>query len=204
LPGPITSASSRAGSASGGSPTAGFALVHASSGRTGDFTISFRSALTERPRVQLRRWNRDGSLGRRLSVSPRKHSAGFHHVLATDREGDSVVVWTRALAVNRLVVYGRRVARTGALGRIMRLGAGDHPDVTVDDDGDGVAVWQPPGDEANPVRARTIARSGAFGPARTIGRDGRVPQVAATPTGRVVAVWQQHAPPYRIQTASGP
>ncbi len=190
--------------AAGGTPGHGFALVHASSARRGEFVISFRSGVGPRPRVRLRRWTSDGSLGRSLAISPRPQSAGFHHALAADLEGGAVVLWTRELAANRLVVYGRKISRTGTAGRVVRLGAGDHPDVAVDDDGDGIAVWQPPDDEARPVRRSTITRRGGFGPVRTIGRDGRVPRVAATPTGRTVAVWQQHAHPYRIQTASGP
>jgi hypothetical protein len=187
--------------ASGGS---GLALVHASSSRDGDFVISFRSALRPQPRIWLRSWRRDGSLGRPLPISPPHHYAGFLDSLATDLDGDSVVVWTEDLAVNRRVVYGRRVSRRGTLGEIVRLGVGDHPDVAVDDDGDGIAVWQPLGDETNPVWSRTIPRSGSFGSIRTIGSDGRVPRVAMTPAGRVVAVWQQHTAPYRIQTSAGP
>jgi hypothetical protein len=181
----------------------GLALVHASSGRDGDFVISFRS-VRPRPRVWLRSWRRDGSLGRPLPISPPQHYAGFLDSLATDLDGDSVVVWTEDLAVNRRVVYGRQVSRSGTLGDIVRLGMGDRPDVAVDDDGDGIAVWQPPGDEANPVWSRAILRNGGFGPVQTIGEDGRAPRVAATPAGRTVAVWQQHTAPYRIQTSAGP
>ncbi len=187
--------------ASGGS---GLALVHASSGRDGDFVISFRSALRPQPRVWLRTWHRDGSLGRPLAISPRQHYAGYHYALATDLEGDSVVVWTRDLAANRIVVYGRQVSRSGTLGDIVRFGVGDHPDVALDDDGDGIAVWQSLGDEASPVWSRTILRNGGFGSVRAIGKDGRVPRVAATPAGRTVAVWQQHTAPYRIETSAGP
>jgi hypothetical protein len=188
--------------ATGGAPTGGFALVHATSGRDGDFVISFRSAVHERPRVWLRTWRRGGSLGRPLAVSPRRQWAGFHHALATDRDGDTVVVWTRELPPNRIVVYARTVPRTAVLGRVVRLGAGDHPDAALDDHGHGSTVWQPLGVDPAPVRARTIGARG-FGRLQTIGRDGRVPQVAVSPRGRTVAIWQQHAAPYRIQTASG-
>jgi hypothetical protein len=187
--------------ASGGS---GLALVHASPSRDGDFVISFRSALRPQPRIWLRTWRRDGSLGRPLPISPLHRYAGFLDSLATDLDGDSVVVWTEDLAVNRRVVYGRQVSRSGTPGAVVRLGVGDHPDVAIDDDGDGIAVWQPLGDEANPVWSRTILRSGSFGSIRTIGSDGRAPQVAMTPAGHVVAVWQQHTAPYRIQTSAGP
>lgn len=190
--------------ASGASPIGGFAMVHAAADRDGDFVISFRSGVRARPRVWVRRWSRSGSLGRSVAVSPPGHYAGFHSSLATDLEGDSVIVWTRDLHPNRIIVYARRLPRRGALGRIVRLGAGDRPDVALDDDGDGVAVWQPPGEEPDAVRGRRIVRGGGFGPVRKIGRDGRVPQVAVTPGGRMIAVWQQHAAPYRIQTASGP
>jgi hypothetical protein len=182
----------------------GLALVHAAADRDGDVVVGFRSGSGARPRLWMRRWRRSGALGRRLAVSPPRQSAGLHLALATDAGGDGAIVWTRALAHDRFAVYGRHFSRTDALGHVVRLGAGDRPDVAVDTGGDGIVVWQDGGDgETSAVRSRSLGRGGGFGPVRTIARDGRAPRVTADPSGRVVAVWQQATSPYRIGERSG-
>jgi hypothetical protein len=185
----------------------GLALVHAVADRNGDVVVGFRSGSGARPRVWIRRWRRSGALGRLLAVSPRRQSADLHLTLATDGQGDATIVWTRALASEPLAVYGRSLSRTDALGRVVRLGSGDRPDVAVDAAGDGIVVWQDPGaDGTTAVRSRTVARGGGFGPVRAITPDGRVPRATVDPSGLVVAVWQQATYPYRIgmRSLAGP
>jgi hypothetical protein len=182
----------------------GLALVHAVADRNGDVVVGFRSGIGARPRVWIRRWQRSGALGRLLAVSPRRQSADLHVALATDGQGDATIVWTRALPSEPLAVYGRSLSRTDALGRVVRLGSGDRPDVAVDAGGDGIVVWQDPGaDGTTAVRSRTVARGGGFGPVRAITLDGRAPRATVDPSGRVVAVWQQATYPYRIGVRSG-
>jgi hypothetical protein len=182
----------------------GLALVHAVADRDGDVVVGFRSGSGARPRVWIRRWRRSGALGRRLAVSPRRQSAGLHLALATDGDGDATIVWTRALPYDRFAVYGASLSRTDALGRVVRLGSGDRPDVAVDANGDGIVVWQDPGaDGTSAVRSRTVARGGGFGRARAMTRAGRAPRATVDPSGQVVAVWQQATYPYRIGVRSG-
>jgi hypothetical protein len=72
----------------------GLALVHVDSDENGNALISFRSGAGVRPRAWLRRWGRGGRLGRLMQVSPRLHAVGFHHALATDRDGPACA-WKR-------------------------------------------------------------------------------------------------------------
>jgi hypothetical protein len=96
------------------------------------------------------------------------------------------------------------VPRVGAAGPVVSLGRGDFPDVALDDDGDGIAVWHSPDDVTNAVRGATVARATTFGRVRHLGTGGRVPQTSASPDARVVVVWPLHVHPYRIQAAVGP
>jgi hypothetical protein len=187
--------------ASGRSSRGGLAMVRATADADGDLAISFRSAAGKQPRVWLRHWRRGGPLGPLLAVSPPAHANGFHHALASDLEGDSVLVWTRSLADDRFAVYGRSVSRAGRLGPSMRLGRGDLPDVALDTEGDGIAVWHYPDDDVtNAVRGSAVAVASTFGRVRRLAANGRVPQASAS-RSRVVVVWQQNVHPYRIQAA---
>jgi hypothetical protein len=181
----------------------GFALVQAAADGGGDVVIGFRSGSGPRPRVWVRRWRRSGALGRRLAVSPPGQSAGLHLALGTDAKGDAVIVWTREQSDDRSSVDGRRLSRGDVLGGVARLGSGDRLDVAVGPTGAGIVVWQDSGaDGATAVRSRAVDRGGRFGATRTTAGDGRAPQAAADPAGRVVAVWQQATSPYRIGVRS--
>jgi hypothetical protein len=187
--------------AAGRSARGGPAMVRATSDSDGDVAVSFRSAAGRQPRVWLRHWRRSGSLGPLLAVSPPAHANGFHHALAVDRDGNSVVVWTRSLPDDRFAVYGRRVSRTGTLGPSVRLGRGDRPDVALDSAGDGIAVWHHPDDDVtDAVHRSVIADASSFGPDHRLADKGRAPQASAA-RGRVVVTWQQNFHPYRIQAA---
>lgn len=85
-------------------------------------------------------------------------------------------MWSQTTSTGQTVVYGHRVSATGSLGTITRLGIGDRPAVAVDDDGNGLAVWQSPGATSvqSQVDARKISRSGAFGTKTEVSSDGRV------------------------------
>jgi hypothetical protein len=179
-------------------------MVRATSDSDGDLAISFRSGAGRQPRVWLRHWRRSGSLGPLLAVSPQAHANGFHHALASDQDGDSVVVWTRSLADDRFTVYGRRVSRAGLLGPSVRLGRGDRPDVALDSEGDGLAVWHHPDDDVtDAVHGSAVADASRFSPDRRLADKGRAPQASAT-RGRIVVSWQQNYHPYRIQAAVNP
>jgi hypothetical protein len=185
----------------------GFGMVRVGVDRDGDAVVSFRSGGGDWPRVWARRWTRSGTLGSVLGVSSSQDSVGFHHAVATDLEGDSMLVWTRwNAAAYQTEVLGRRLSRTGGLGTATRLGFGDLPDLATDDDGDGLVVWHAPGapQDATQVRSRTISRAGTFGTARTLTSDGRVTRADSSPTGRFAVVWQQRSYPYQIHAIFGP
>jgi hypothetical protein len=185
----------------------GFGMVRVGVDRDGDAVVSFRSGGGDRPRVWARRWTRSGTIGIVHGVSSSQDSVGFHHAVATDLEGDSMLVWTRwNAAAYQTELLGRRLSRTGAFGTTTRLGFGDRPDLTLDDDGDGLVAWHAPGapQDATQVRARTISRAGSWGTAKTLSSDGSVTQADSSPTGRVAVVWQQRSYPYQIHAIFGP
>jgi hypothetical protein len=192
------------------SPTAevGYGMVRVAVDRDGDAVVTLRSGgdLGFRSQVFVRRWTRTGTVGG-LRVFSGSDAVGFHHAVASDLEGDCVLVWTRwNSAANQTELVGRRMSRTGELGSPVVLGLGDLPDVALDDDGHGLVVWHSPGAQQDPtqVKARTISTAGSFGSARTLSSDGKTPRVDASPTGRFAVVWQQRHYPYQIRAQFGP
>src|SRR5260370_16783653 len=97
----------------------------------------------ERSNIWARIWNRGGRLGPALRVSPEKGNVTFYNAVATDRAGNSIVVWSQWASQAQTAVFGRRISRTGSLGRVTRLGMGDQPAATVAGGGGGLVVWQP-------------------------------------------------------------
>ncbi|WP_020577953.1 hypothetical protein [Actinopolymorpha alba] len=184
----------------------GFGMVKAAVDRDGDAVITYRSAGGQRPRVWASRWGRTNTLSTPIAVSPSTDNVGFHHALASDLEGDSVLVWTRRNSSNQIELFGRSLTRTGTLGAITRLGLYDRPDIALDDDGDGMVVAHVPDApyKTQQVFSRLISRTGSFGTAKTLTTDGRVPQVDVNPTGRATTTWQQETYPYQIHGITGP
>ncbi|MET9012900.1 hypothetical protein ABZX74_18555 [Streptomyces olivaceoviridis] len=135
---------------------------------------------------------------------------GFHHALATDLDGDPMIVWTRYNSGGTLELLGRRLSATGARGAVTSLGLGDRPAVALDDDGDGMLVFHTVVPKSTPPyshtrsSARLISRSGTFGTTKTLTSDGRVPRVDTRPTARFTVVWQQESFPYAIKSVTGP
>jgi hypothetical protein len=188
----------------------GYGMVSVGDDRDGDAVICFLRTVnggTFVPaHVWARQWHNTGTLGTVLGLSPSTANATYYHALATDLAGDSMAVWSQWTTSGQTVVYGRRISATGTLGSIAQLGAGDRPAVAVDDDGNGLAVWQSPGATSDQTRvdARTISRSGAFGTKVEVSSDGRVARTAASPSGRFSVIWQQSTWPYPIRVRLGP
>jgi hypothetical protein len=185
---------------------AGYGRVSVGVDRDGDAVVTVRRAHdTEGPRLWARRWSRTGALAAVQLLAPATDNLTFYHALATDLEGDSMVIWSRRTSNTQTDVFGRRIYRTGALGAITRLGVGDRPDVALDDDGNGLAVWQTPGPpyEATRVLARPISTAGGFGTTVTLSTDGRVTRTAASPGGNFAVVWQQKSYTYTIRARFG-
>ena len=185
----------------------GYGRVAVGVDRDGDAVVTLRRAAnsSDLPRLWARRWSRTGTLSAVMALAPSTDNLTFYHALATDLEGDSMVIWSRRTSTTQTDVFGRRISSTGALGAITRLGVGDRPDVALDDDGNGLAVWQSPGPpyDATQVLARSISTAGAFGATVTLSTDGRVPRTAATPGGNFGVTWQQKSYPYTIRARFG-
>lgn len=158
-------------------------------------------------------WSRAGTVADPINVSSPTDNSGLLHAIATDLEGDSMLVWTHMNSTNRVEMFGRQLSRTGTLGAITSLGEVDYPDIVLDDDGDGLLVFHSPSRrtilpplelEAHEVGVRTISPSGSFGAPTTLTSDGRTPHVAASPSSRFTVVWQTAAYPQSIQATEGP
>lgn len=184
----------------------GYGMPSVGVDRDGDAAISFRRTRSgEMPHVWARLWSRTSTLGPVLGISPSTDNVTFYSALAMDLEGDSMVVWSRRTSSTQTDVFGRRIYRTGAVGAITRLGVGDRPSVTLDDDGNGLAVWQSPGPpyEATKVYARTVSPTGVFGTTDLLSSDGRVVRADSNPWGRFTVTWQQRSYPYQIRARVG-
>ncbi|GAA3300050.1 hypothetical protein GCM10020295_39820 [Streptomyces cinereospinus] len=187
----------------------GFGMVRAGVDRDGDAVLTYRSGGGTVPQVWASRWSRTGTLAAPLRISAATDNAGFHHALATDLAGNSMIVWTRH-GNGRLELLGRRLTAGGTRGAVAALGPGDRPDLALDDDGDGMLVHHTVVPKSTPpysytkTTARLISRAGAFGTVRTLTSDGRVPQVGASPSYRFTVVWQQESFPYTIKSVAGP
>jgi hypothetical protein len=133
--------------------------------------------------------------------------------VAFDRQGDALLVWVRE---SQVYPYPRRVqvrsrSRTGAWGPILALSpsgqAPRSPKVVLDDDGDGVVVWQGKGADniVSSVRAGRVTASGTFGNAQVVASNGRSPATAVTPSGRALVAWERRFQvDLRIQASVGP
>jgi hypothetical protein len=186
--------------------TVRYAMVSVGDDRYGDAVVSFRRTRDgELPHVWARLWSHTNTLSGMLGVSPSTDNVSYYHALATDLAGDSVVVWSRWTSSTQTDVFGRRISRTGALGAVTRLGVGDRPAVTLDDVGNGLAVWHSPGPpyDATHVYARKVSTTGVFGATVTLSTNGRVARAASSPGGRFSVVWQQASYPYQIHARFG-
>ncbi|UXY28826.1 hypothetical protein [Streptomyces sp. HUAS TT20] len=187
----------------------GFGMVRVGVDRDGDAVISYHSGGGAVAQVWASRWSRTGTLAAPLRISAAADNAGFHHALATDLDGDSMIVWTR-YANGKLELLGRRLSAGGTRGAVTTLGLGDRPDLALDDDGDGMLVFHTVVAKSTPpysytkTSARLVSRSGTFGATKTLTSDGRVPQVDTAPSARFTVVWQQESFPYPIKSVTGP
>ncbi|MGW3513476.1 hypothetical protein [Streptomyces sp. NPDC000994] len=187
----------------------GFGMVRVDVDRDGDAVITYHSGGGTVSQVWASRWSRTGTLAAPLRISASTDNVGFHHALATDLDGDSMIVWTR-YNNGKLELLGRRLSAGGTRGSVATLGLGDRPDLALDDDGDGMLVYHTVVPKSTPpysytkTSARLVSRSGTFGTAKTLTSDGRVPQVGARPISRFTVIWQQESFPYTIKSVAGP
>jgi hypothetical protein len=178
-----------------------YASVSLAVDRDGDAVISYRwSKAGDPPRLRVRHLSQTDTLGSVLSVSPAAHELSLFDELAGDLDGDAVLTWGRWTPEGRQV-FARSISSTGVLGTVIRLGDGDWPKITLDDDGDGLVTWQAPSPDfsTTQVHARTIGPDGTVGADETIAPDGRYAQPASSPTGRFSVIWQKASYEYDIR-----
>ncbi|MFG1650759.1 hypothetical protein ACGFIE_12575 [Micromonospora sp. NPDC049275] len=173
--------------------------------RDGDAVISYRWSKAGAPsRLRVRQYSHTDTLGSVIAVSPAAHELTLFDELAGDLDGDAVLTWGR-WTPEGTQVFGRTISSAGTLGTVTRLGVGDWPKVTLDDDGDGVVTWNNPSPDFSTTRvqARTIGPAGAFGAAEILSPDGRFAQPASSPTGRFSVIWQKTSYPSDIRLRFG-
>ncbi len=114
--------------------------------------------------------------------------------VAVDADGDSVVVWSRAIDGYR--VQARRVSATGVMGPTLTLsakGADAHtPQVAITADGRAVVTWDRSDGTHRRIQAREISPSGTVGPVRTLSSgtvDASTARIAMDPAGDAFVVW---------------
>ncbi|HZO64744.1 MAG TPA: hypothetical protein VFB74_07060 [Kribbellaceae bacterium] len=137
--------------------------------------------------VQARRRTAAGALGPILTLSPLGSSSAWPQV-ASDDDGDSVVVWEQD---GRVV--GRRVSSTGALGTLRTLSStsAGNPAVVIDPLGRALAVWSEV-DAGFRTKGRFIYRDGTVGSELSLGSGAAdQPSVGIDRTGTAVVAWTE-------------
>lgn len=100
----------------------GFGMVLVGVDRDGDAVITYHSGGGSVSQVWASRWSRTGTLAAPLRISASTDNVGFHHALATDLDGDSMIVWTR-YSSGKLELLGRRLSAAGARSTVTSPGA---------------------------------------------------------------------------------
>jgi hypothetical protein len=115
--------------------------------------------------------------------------------VAVDAHGNATAVWLSAVGAERRVQAAYRPAggSFGAIQTLSQAGAeADDPRVSIDGQGDAVAVWSLASGGQAEVQAATATPGGAFGTALSLSGPSAVasvPQVALDDHGNALAVW---------------
>lgn len=150
-------------------------------------------------------WSNDGKLGRVLHLAQKDSDVA----LATDGAGDSIVTWSSYVTSTRSVVFARRVSRAGAIGRVVKLGRGYYPAITVDPAGAGLVGWQSsPANSTSAAVTHVFARqftvrTGRMEPRFVLTKNGAYADLAESWAGKIAAIWVR-SEPWPIQARFGP
>jgi hypothetical protein len=161
--------------------------------RDGDALVTWRHWTDADQSTQVwGRWvSRDGTVGSVRQLTPSSHPDVQNYSVAGDLDGDVMLTWDRFPSGE---MYARQITRTATLGEpVLLTSYGRLHTVRVDDDGDGVVVWQGEGIDGSvgSVRARRVTRTGAFGTAEVVASTGVSPTAAVTPAGGAVIAWER-------------
>ncbi len=168
-------------------------LVRLTVDRDGDALVTWRHNVTADLSDQVwGRWlSRDGALGAVQQLSPESHPDVQNHSVAGDLEGNVILTWNRFPSGE---LYAREISPAGVLGEPVLLSSYAITNwVRVDDDGDGVVVWQGEGVEGTSasVRARRVTRAGGFGDPEVVAPAGKYPVAAVSPDGDAMIAWER-------------
>lgn len=152
------------------------------------------------------RWvSRSGTLGTVRQLTPSTQPDLVNYSVAGDLDGDVMLTWDRA---HNGYLYGRQITRTGTLSPLVFVTTfGRLHTVAVDDDGDGVVVYQGQGIDGSvgSIRVRRVTQSGTLGPEQVVASIGESPTMAVTPTGGAMIAWERRFQvDLRIQVSVGP
>ena len=152
------------------------------------------------------RWvSRSGTLGTVRQLTPSTQPDLVNYSVAGDLDGDVMLTWDR---FHNGYLYGRQITRTGTLSPLVFVTTyGRLHTVAVDDDGDGVVVYQGRGinGSVGSVRVRRVTPSGTLGPEQVVTSIGESPMTAVTPTGGALIAWERRFQvDLRIQVSVGP
>jgi hypothetical protein len=152
------------------------------------------------------RWvSRDGTVGEVRQLTPSSHPHISNYSVAGDLDGDILLTWDLFPSAE---LYARRIASTATLGEpVLVTSYGRLHSVRVDDDGDGVVVWQGEGIDGSTgsIRARRITQTGTFGTPHVVAPTGVSPVAAITPTGTALLAWERHFQvDLQIQSSTSP
>jgi len=154
--------------------------------------------------IEARTLSAAGVLGSVLTLSAAGQPA-FSPQVAVNGNGNGLVDWTR---FNGLCAcdktQARPVSSAGVLGSVQDLSAGgqnaEQPQVGIDANGKGVAVWA-----TDKIQARTRSASGVLGKVQTLSASGAFsPQVAVNGAGAALVDWTRSGFVDRTQAAAGP
>ncbi len=147
-----------------------------------------------------------------FNVTPPESSSSTPD-LASDADGDTIVVWGgyNSLPPGQefLGYQARKISAAGTLGSVIQLAPVASVigpiQVAADADGDAVAVWQHSNPPEYRIQGRTISASGALGPIRFLtpaGQNNFVAEVASDANGGAYVTWLDPNHAIRLRTIS--
>jgi hypothetical protein len=175
--------------------------------RDGDALLTWKhwTAADQTEQVWGRWLSRYGTIGSLRQLTPSSHTAISNYSIASDLDGDRVLTWD---LFPSKYLYARTISSTATIGSYVRLTTyGRMHTVRLDDDGDGVVVYEGQGinGSVGSIRARRVSRSGTFATAQVIAESGVSPVTAVSPGGRAIVGWERRfSVDLRVQSSVGP
>jgi hypothetical protein len=175
--------------------------------RDGDTLLTFRHQTDADQTEQVwGRWlSRSGTVGSIRQLTPSSHTSFSNYSIGGDLDGDRVLTWD---LFPSKYLYARTISGTATIGSAVRLTTyGRLHTVRLDDDGDGVVVYEGQGisGSVGSIRARRVSQSGTFATAQVIAESGVSPVAAVSLDGRAIVGWERRFQvDLRVQSSIGP